>query len=121
VRDSAEGPDALAGADVVAADVAWDILLRRRRGAGLKGRTDHDHILHDDGRRAGADGAGLHGGAVQAFEEIDEAVLAKGWDGLSRFGIEGNQLVTGGNDDDAVVAFAIAPIRKATIVLPRHH
>ena len=95
VRDGAEGPDALAGADVIPADVAGDILFRRRRRTRLQGRAHHDHALDHDGRRTGADHAGFHGGPVQAVEEIDEAVFAEGCDGLSGFGIEGDQLVAG--------------------------
>ena len=77
LRDGLERPDALAGADVEAADVAGNVRLRRRRGAGDHRGADDDDVAHDDRRRARADLAGLHDVAVEAFGEIDDAVLAE--------------------------------------------
>ncbi len=57
LRDGVEGPEQLAGANVEAAHVARNVVLRRRRGAQLQRRADHDGVADDDGGRGGADDA----------------------------------------------------------------
>ena len=45
--------------------------------------------------------------------QVDHAVFAEAVDRLAGVGVELDEAVAGGDEDDAVVAFAIGPVRDA--------
>ena len=56
--------------NVVPADIARDVVLRRGRGAGAQRRPHHDRIPNDDRRRTRSDLTGLHRLAVEEFLQV---------------------------------------------------
>ena len=82
LRHGVELPHALAGDDVIGADVAW------RRHPGFAGGRTHDHqVLPDLSRRPRLHAAVGAFGASQPFTQIDDPVVAEAQDGLAGAGI----------------------------------
>ena len=79
LRNRVEDPQTLAGAHVVAADVALDVLLRARRAAGQVSGADDDDVVAERGRRVEADVGGLEidAGLIDLGLQIDDAVPAE--------------------------------------------
>ena len=117
LRNGMEGPDELAGVDIVAADVARNVFFCGRGVAGEERRTHNDNVADDDGRGTGADGSRLDDGAIQILREIHNAVAAEPGDGRTVLCIQGDHLVAGRDHDDAFVGFAIRPVSEATVHL----
>ena len=88
-RDGVEDPEALAGAHIESADVAFDVGLALRDSAFQVRRADDHDIFGDDGRGVEADAAGdqIHL-LVVILLEIDHAVDAEARDRDAGFGIE---------------------------------
>ena len=118
-RNGVERPDALAGADVEAADVAGHVRLRRRRGAGDHGGAHDDDVAHDDRRRTRSDLAGLHDIAVESFGEIDDAVLAESRDRAAGLRVERDELVARRDEEEPRVVLAVGPVGEAAILPSR--
>src|ERR1019366_1895612 len=86
LRDGVKGPETLACADVEAADVAGNVVHRRRRGTGggrAESRPDDGNVADDHGRRSGANHAGLDVLAVQTVFKVNHAVSAEARDRLA--------------------------------------
>ena len=79
LRNRVEDPEALAGAHVVAADVAFDVFLRARRASRRVRGADDDDVVADGRRRVEADVGGrqVEAGLVELGLEIDDAVAAE--------------------------------------------
>ena len=81
-----ENPEALAGVDVEAADVAFDVAFALRDGAGGVRGADDDNVFRDDGRGVEPDVAGDEVDFLIVVEpEIHDAVVSEARDGNSRF------------------------------------
>ena len=63
----------------------------------------------------------LHHGAIQAFGQIDDAVVAEARNRQAGFGIERDQLIAGRNQQNALVgrSLAVAPVRETAVHLTR--
>ena len=109
-----EDPPALAGAGVVAADVALDVLAARRRPAGAVRGPHDDHVAGDDGGAVPPDlaGQGVDELVVVALE-VDDAVDAEPRHRPPRPGVEPDELVADGDQVDALVALAVGPVGDA--------
>ena len=116
LRNGVEGPQQLAGVDVIAANVARRVQPRGQRDADLKRGAHHHNIANDDRRRGGADGAVQHHLAVEAEPEVDVAVFPEARDRRAGLGVQRDQLIAGGDEQDPVVAAAVAPVADAAIV-----
>ncbi len=112
--DGVEDPPALAGAGVVAADVALDVLAARGRPAGAVRGPDDDHVAGDDGGAVPPDlaGQGVDGLVVVALE-VDDAVDPEPRHGPPRARVEPDELVADGDQVDALVALAVGPVGDA--------
>src|SRR5262249_47603223 len=104
--DGVEDPRSLAGPNVVAADEARDEILRRSKR--LERRTDHHDIAHDDRGRVQADLAFFGNRSIQPLVEVDDAVLAEAWHRPAGLCVEGNQMITRRDMEDALLA-AVGP------------
>ena len=107
-----EGPDALAGADVEATDIARNIFPGNRGRARLERCANHHNIFHHDGRGSGADLAIFDYRAIQTFEQIDNAICTEVPNRQTGGGVESNQMVTGSDQQDPVIALAVRPVRQ---------
>ena len=79
-----------------------------------RGRSDHDHVADDEGRRVEADLAVFHRRSVEPVVdpvvEIDHALVAEVRDRVAGRGVERDEVVALGDVDDAVVALAVGPV-----------
>ena len=115
-RDGAEGPELLAGAHIVSADIALDVTDLADRG-GMR-RAHHDDIAHHQRRRMQADflaralAVGIDGLVFQVLLEINHAADAEARRNLAGLGIKADQLVADSDIEDALL-LAISPIGNA--------
>ena len=118
IRNGVESPDQFAAAHVERADESFGI----ESGAVIEGqaffhRRADNHCVVDDGRRRmKADFAALQIDLLiladdHPFLQIDHAVFSERRNRLARLGVQRNQAVADGDKQDAVVAFAVGPIR----------
>ena len=122
LRNRVEDPQALAGAHVVAADVALDVLLRARRAAGEVSGADDDDVVAERRRRVEADVGGLEidAGLIDFRFEIDDAVSSERGDRHAGFRVELDHVIAGGDGDDALVTLAVRPVGEPSArALPR--
>jgi hypothetical protein len=112
-RDGVENPEAFAGANVEAANVALDVRLAARRTAGEVCGPDDDHVARHDRRRMQADlaGDGINL-LIELLLEIDDAVGAKRRDPIAGFRIERDQLIPGRHVEDSFF-LVVGPVREA--------
>ena len=113
-----EGPEQLAGPDVEGANQALGVVVRHDRHAFLERRADDHDVLHHQRRRVQAGLAGfqidlLAGAGNHADLQVHHAVLAEAGDQLAGLGVQLDQPVAGGDEDDAVVALAVGPVGDA--------
>src|SRR5262249_47976760 len=72
-----EGPEQLACADIVAADVAGGIFAGGQRDAYSESSADNGDIADDDWRRGGSNRSFFDFGSVEAKPEINVAAIAE--------------------------------------------
>src|SRR5205823_10042084 len=121
MRNRAERPELFARADVVAADIRGDVLLRDGSSAALQRRAGDDGVPNDDRRRAGANQAGLdRQRTVEPFGQVDDAALSEILHSVAGLGVERNELEARRDHDDPLIAFAIRPISNAAILQASH-
>src|SRR5271165_1511020 len=113
LRDGVKDPQTFSGVYVVAANVAFDVLVAFRNAAGAMRGADDDDVVGDHGRGVqadvGAQGVDL---LVVVFLEIDRAVFAEAGDGDAGFRVERDQAIARGDVEDALFAVA-GPVRQA--------
>ena len=106
LRNGVEGPQELAGADVVAANVAGRVEPRGQRDTDLqRSPADHDTSRTMMGGDVSADGAGLlcrRDGRGRATDRRWPS-LPKVAMGLAGFGVQSHQLIAGRDEQDAIV------------------
>ena len=109
-----EDPEPLAGLHVEAADVSLLVLHPLGRGAAAHVRgADDDGVSGDDGRCVESDFAGDQIHLLIVFElEVDDPVFPEVRDPLSGLRVQRDQLIAGGDVEDAFLA-AVGPVRKA--------
>ena len=113
-RNGVEDPEALAGLDVEAADVALRVRLAPRRVAGAVRGADDDDVARDDRAGVQSDLAGDRiDHLVVVLLEIDDAVLSEVADRNAGLGVERDELVADGDEEDAFVAASVRPVRDA--------
>ncbi len=86
------------------------------RRADAERRADNHDIAHHDRGRCCADHAGLDVVAVQAVPQIDDSVGAESRIRHAGLGVQLDEMIAGRDEQDALVAMAIGPIRDAAIV-----
>src|SRR5262249_54008106 len=114
LRNRVEGPEALARANVEAANVAFVVLEAFRRRALPERRADHDHIAPDDRRALKTDLAGdeiRKNRLVDVRLEINGAVRAEARNRVARFCVERDETIAGRDIQNSFFA-AIGPIRE---------
>ena len=113
-RDGVEDPQALAGADVEAADEALHVGLAARDAAGPMRGADDDHVPRHERRRMQPDLAGDRIDLlVVVLLQIDDAVLAEGRDRHAGLRVEREEAVAGRDVENPLLA-AVGPVRQAT-------
>ena len=113
-RDGVKDPASLAGPYVVTPNEPGRVLLGRRKGR-LR-RPDDDDVLHNDRWRRRPDGAGSGSRSVEVIVEIDNAFQPESRIGQPGLRIERDQIVAGGDVDDAPLG-AVGPVRHTAVVL----
>ncbi len=116
--DGVKGPQAAARSHVEAADQALGVVVRLRRAALEHGRADHDDpVLGDRRRCVQADFTRLAIDLLALAEhdivfQVNDAVPAERGDARAGLCVQGDQTVTGGDIQDALVA-PVGPVRHA--------
>jgi hypothetical protein len=107
-----EDPQTFAGLGVETADVTLFVGLASRISAGQMRGADDDYVVDDERGGVEADFAGdeVHVLVVFGFQ-IDNAVLAEAPHRLARLSIERDQLITGRDVEDPLLA-SVGPIRQ---------
>ncbi len=113
LRNRVKDPQALAGFDVEAADVALFVLPAFWRAAGHVRGADDDGVLRDDRRRVQADlaGDGIHHLVVVELQ-IDQAVDAEAPHELARHRVQRDELIAGRDVEHALVVLTVGPVRE---------
>ncbi len=106
-----ENPQALAGLDVEAADVALLVLLALGRASRHVRGAHDDGVLRDDGRRVEADFAGhrVHH-LIVVLLQIDDAVGPEIPHQLARHRVQRHQLVARRHVEDTAIVLAVGPV-----------
>ena len=118
-RNGVELPKLFAGMDIEGKNHAFGGVVGLRGASFAEcGAYENDAAARDRGRGveadlAGVDVDGLAGAVDREAFEIDEPPGAEGANASAGMGVEGYELVTRGDINDAVVTFAIGPVRDA--------
>ncbi len=112
-----ERPQDLPRAHIVGAGHALGVVVGRDRHALFHRGADEDHVLRDDGSRVETDFSGLEIDLLAVAEHdadlhVDDAVLAERAHGLPGLRVERDEAISRRDVDDAIVAFAVAPVRE---------
>src|ERR1041385_756319 len=113
--DRVKDPEALAGAHVEPAHVAFIVLETPGRGAFAKRRADDDHVATHDRRALESDLAGREvgrDGLVDVGLEIDGPVRAEARDSRARLRVERDEAIARRDVEDSLLA-SVSPIREA--------
>src|SRR5262249_47425920 len=111
--DGVEDPEALAGAHVVAADVALDVRLAARNAAGAVRGTDDDDVVADHRGGMKADFTSDRVDLLIVLRlQIDDAVDAEPGNGIAVLRVERDEAIAGRDVEDSLFA-TVGPVREA--------
>src|SRR5215469_7365666 len=108
-----EDPQTFSAADVVAADVPFDVLETLRHTAGAVGGADDDDVVgdHRSGVQADVGAEGIDLLVVVVFQ-IDRTAFAEACDRDAGFRVQGNQAIAGRDVENALFTI-VGPIGEA--------
>ena len=119
-----EAPEHAAGLGVVAADVAGNVLLPLRVVAPVVRVAHDDDAVHHDGRRARSDVSGIedppvgvHGVVPHPEVQIDDPSQPEEGKQVTRFGVQGHQVVAGCDQEDGGAALHLGVGHGLSVVL----
>src|SRR5262249_54754651 len=117
LRNGMEGPLPLARPHVVSTHVSSDVSDRLRERE--ESRSNNSRVADDHRRRAQPDQTVCWSGPIQLIVQVDRPLGAERGNGLTGLRVQRNQVITGRDVENAVVAMSIGPVRDASMIEPR--